>query len=106
MAGCGAAPRSPPGSLAISALRRWIRPAGGGGVARAGANPPARRVEVGPAEDPRLGLKPVRRRVWAPVGQRPIALGHHRYQWLQVVAFVQPASGETVWYLATGLSKP
>ena len=54
----------------------------------------------------RLGLKPIRRRVWAPVGQRPIALGHHRYQWLHVVAFVQPTSGETVWYLATGLSKP
>src|SRR5918995_3527435 len=66
MAGCGAAPRSPPGSLAIS----------------------------------------VRRRVWAPVGQRPIALGHHRYRWLHVVAFVQPTSGETIWYLCSGLSKP
>jgi hypothetical protein len=41
-----------------------------------------------------------------PVGQPPIALGHHRYQWLQVIAFVQPTSGETVWYLSTGLSKP
>jgi transposase len=51
-------------------------------------------------------LKPIRRRVWAPVGQRPVALGHHRYRWLHVVAFVQPTSGETVWYLATGLSKP
>jgi transposase len=48
----------------------------------------------------------VRRRVWAPSGQRPIALGPHRYQWLHVIAFVQPTSGETVWYLATGLSKP
>jgi transposase len=48
----------------------------------------------------------VRRRVWAPIGQRPTALGHHRYQWLHVIAFVQPTSGETVWYLSTGLSKP
>jgi hypothetical protein len=40
------------------------------------------------------------------VGQRPIALGHHRYQWLHVAAFVQPSSGEAVWYLCTGLSKP
>jgi transposase len=40
------------------------------------------------------------------VGQRPIALGHHRYQWLHVIAFVQPTSGETIWYLSTGLSKP
>jgi hypothetical protein len=40
------------------------------------------------------------------VGQRPIALGHHRFQWLHVVAFVQPTSGEAVWYLCSGLSKP
>jgi transposase len=40
------------------------------------------------------------------VGQRPIAVGHHRYQWLHVTAFVQPTTGETVWYLSTGLSKP
>ncbi|TDH52933.1 IS630 family transposase, partial [Dankookia rubra] len=51
-------------------------------------------------------MKPIRRRVWAPIGQRPIALGHHRYQWLHVAAFVQPTSGEAVWYLCSGLSKP
>jgi transposase len=44
--------------------------------------------------------------VWAPVGARPVALGHHRYEWLHVTAFVQPTSGEAVWYLSTGLSKP
>jgi transposase len=75
-------------------------------VARAKAAHPDRPVEVWAADEHRLGLKPIRRRVWAPMGQRPIALGHHRYQWLHVVAFVQPTSGETVWYLATGLSKP
>ena len=37
---------------------------------------------------------------------RPVALGHHRYQSLHVVAFVQPTSGEVVWFLSTGLSKP
>ena len=65
----------------------------------------------------------MRRRVWArlarrfrpaqpdgrqaegPAGQRPIALGHHRYQWLHVIAFVQPTTGEAVWFLSTGLSK-
>ncbi len=65
----------------------------------------------------------MRRRVWArlarrfrpaqpdgrqaegPIGKRPTALGHHRYQWLHVTAFVQPTTGETVWYLSTGLSK-
>ena len=44
--------------------------------------------------------------MWAPIGQRPIAVGHHRYQWLHVTAFVQPTSGEAVWFLCNGLSKP
>jgi transposase len=45
------------------------------------------------------------RRVWAPKGERPIALGHHRSKWFDVTAFTQPLSGETVWYLSTGVSK-
>lgn len=44
--------------------------------------------------------------MWAPIGQRPVALGHHRYEWLHVTAFVQPASGDAVWYLSNGISKP
>ncbi len=40
------------------------------------------------------------------MGERPVALGHHRYEWLHVTAFVQPTSGEAVWFLSTGLSKP
>ena len=43
--------------------------------------------------------------MWAPKGERPIALGHHRYKWLYVTAFTQPLSGETVGYVSTGLSK-
>ena len=54
----------------------------------------------------RIGLKPILRRVWAPKGQRPIALGHHRYKWLYVTAFVQPISGEVFWYVSNGISKP
>ena len=57
-------------------------------------------------DEHRIGLKPIRRRVWAPIGKRPIALGHHRFLWLYVIAFVQPTSGETVWYLFNGVSKP
>src|SRR5918998_1671610 len=99
-------------ALAAACARRGARAAGrlqGGleaAVARAKAAHSDRPVEVWAADEHRLGLKPVRRRVWAPMGQRPIALGHHRYQWLQVVAFVQPTSGEAVWYLCSGLSKP
>ena len=63
-------------------------------------------VEVFATDEHRIGLKPITRRVWAPRGERPVALGHHRYEWLYVTAFVQPASGETFWYLSNGVSKP
>src|SRR5260370_39821116 len=56
-------------------------------------------IEVWATDEHRLGLKPIHRRVWAPIGERPIALGHHRYEWLYVTAFVAPMSGETVWDL-------
>jgi hypothetical protein len=101
-----------PGAAATAPARGNARAAGGAekkldeAVAQAAAEHPDRPVEVWAEDEHRLGLKPVRRRVWAPVGQRPIALGHHRFQWLQVVAFVQPTSGEAVWYLCSGLSKP
>jgi transposase len=62
-------------------------------------------VELWATDEHRLGLKPVRRRVWAPVGERPTALGHHRFEWLYVTAFVAPESGETVWYLSDGIDK-
>src|SRR4051812_18225418 len=59
-------------------------------VAEARAQPPDTPVEVWATDEHRIGLKPILRRVWAPKGQRPIALGHHRYKWLYVTAFIQP----------------
>jgi Winged helix-turn helix len=53
----------------------------------------------------RIGLKPVTRRVWAPIGERPIAHGHHRFDWLYVTAFVPPAAGETFWYVSNGAAR-
>ena len=47
-------------------------------------------------DEHRIGLKPIVRGVWAPVGERPIALGHHRFEWLYVTGFVEPATGRTV----------
>ena len=70
------------------------------------AKHPERSVEVFASDEHRLGLKPVTRRVWAPIGERPIAPGHHRFDWLYVTAFVSPASGETFWYVHDGVSKP
>ena len=66
---------------------------------------PGTPVEVWATDEHRLGLKPVRRRVWAPKGVRPVALGHHRFEWLYVTAFAAPATGETVWYLSNGIDK-
>ena len=51
-------------------------------------------------------MKPILRWVWAPIGARPIALGHHRFEWLYVTAFVSPATGECFWYISNGVSKP
>jgi hypothetical protein len=52
----------------------------------------------------RSGLKPLLKRVWTLPGQRPLAPGAPRYQWRYLVAFGHPASGRTVWQLATGVS--
>src|SRR4029079_13439891 len=72
-------------------------------VAEARAQHPDKPIEVWATDEYRLGLKPIIRRVWAPKRQRPIALGHHRYKWLYVTAFVQPTSGETFWYVSNGV---
>lgn len=57
-------------------------------------------------DEHRIGLQPVVRAVWAPVGERPLAIRHPRAEWLYVTAFVQPCKGEVVWYLSNGLDKP
>jgi transposase len=74
-------------------------------VAEEAARHPGKKVEVFATDEHRLGLKPVTRRVWAPLGERPIAHGHHRFDWLYVTAFVSPATGETFWYVSNGVSK-
>ena len=75
-------------------------------AAEEAAKHPDKPVEIWATDEHRLGLKPILRRVWAPKGQRPIALGHHRYKWLYVTAFVLPTTGETFWYMSNGVSKP
>ena len=62
-------------------------------------------IETFATDEHRLGLKPILRRLWAPRGERPVAVGHHRFEWLYVTAFVSPATGESFWYLSTGVSK-
>ena len=52
-------------------------------------------------DEHRLGLRPVLRRQWAPKGQRPIAVGRHRYEWLYLHGVVHPGTGEVVWFICT-----
>jgi len=60
---------------------------------------PNHQVEVWFFDEHRVGLKPIIRKVWAPIGERPSALVHHRYEWLYVYGFVEPKTGKTLWYL-------
>jgi transposase len=102
------------GAEAASAPPRLGYSGGAGGVqkkleqavAEERAQHPDKAVEVWATDEHRIGLRPILRRVWAPKGERPIALGHHRYKWLYVTAFVHPTSGETFWYISNGVSKP
>jgi transposase len=59
---------------------------------------------MGATDEHRIGLKPLLRRVWAPRGQRPIARVRHRFAWRYLVGFVHPASGRTLFHLATSVS--
>jgi DDE superfamily endonuclease len=66
---------------------------------------PEASVEIWAMDEHRIGLKPITRRIWAPKGQRPIALGNHRYEWLYVWGFVEPETGNTVWNISNGVCK-
>lgn len=65
---------------------------------------PQAQVELWATDEHRIGLKPILRRVWTLPGQRPLAPVEPRYVWRYLVAFVHPASGRSVWHLATGVS--
>lgn len=57
------------------------------------------------AEDEhRLGLIPIQRRIWAPVGHRPLAPSDRRYQWLWVYGFIRPTTGQSWWCLLPTVS--
>lgn len=51
-------------------------------------------------------MKPILRKVWCFDGQRPIAPVEHRYEWRYLVGFVHPASGRTVFHLASTVNIP
>jgi transposase len=63
------------------------------------AHPEAEKVELWAEDEARLGLKPVIRRVWAPVGKRPIVRFKRGYEWTYLYGFVRPESGEVFWLI-------
>jgi hypothetical protein len=62
-------------------------------------HPEAKRIEIWAQDETRLGLKPVIRRVWAPVGERPTALFNRAYKWTYLYGFVHPESGDLFWMI-------
>lgn len=64
-----------------------------------GRHHPNAAVEVWAQDEARIGLVPIVRRVWAPRGQRPIARGRRRYEWVYVYGFVHPSTGRVEWLL-------
>jgi len=60
---------------------------------------PTAQIEVWSFDEHRLGLKPILRRVWTPVGERPIASVYHRYEWLYLYSYVHPQTGQTEWFI-------
>jgi hypothetical protein len=58
---------------------------------------PADQVEVWSQDEARFGLKPVLRRVWAPVGERPVGEVDERYEWLWLYAATHPRTGRVFW---------
>jgi len=60
---------------------------------------PTAKVELWCEDEQRLGLKPIVRKVWSPIGQRPSVRVHQRYEWTYLYAFAHPESGEVHWLI-------
>jgi transposase len=67
---------------------------------------PHAQIERWAVDEHRIGLKPILHKVWCFDGQRPSAPVQHRYDWRSLVGFVHPASGRTIFHLATTVSIP
>jgi hypothetical protein len=60
---------------------------------------PTAKVELWATDEHRLGLKPIIRKVWGPIGERPQAMVHQRYEWTYLYSFVRPKTGEVHWLI-------
>jgi transposase len=60
---------------------------------------PTAKVELWCTDEHRLGLKPIMRKAWSPVGERPRVRVHQRYEWTYLYAFARPNSGKVHWLI-------
>lgn len=60
---------------------------------------PTAKVELWCEDEHRLGLKPILRKVWSPVGERPLVKVHQRYEWTYLYAYARPKTGEVHWLI-------
>jgi hypothetical protein len=65
---------------------------------------PTAKVELWCEDEHRLGLKPIVRKVWSPIGERPLIEVHHRYEWTYLYAFARPNSGKVHWLILPTVS--
>ena len=65
---------------------------------------PTAKVELWCEDEHRLGLKPIIRKIWSPIGQRPQVSVHQRYKWTYLYAFARPTSGEVHWLILPTVS--
>jgi hypothetical protein len=65
---------------------------------------PTAKVELWCEDEARLGLKPIVRKIWSPIGRRPLVKVHHSLRVdlplrLRAYAFAHPKSGEVHWLI-------
>jgi len=65
---------------------------------------PTAKVQLWCEDEARLGLKPIVRKVWSPIGRRPLVKVHQRYEWTYLYAFAHPNSGEVHWLILPTVS--
>lgn len=65
---------------------------------------PQARGQAWAEDEHRIGLKPINPIIWVQKGEPPIAPVNWKYQWLWLVGFVHPASGQTYWWTVPKLN--
>ncbi len=67
---------------------------------------PLKPIEVWSFDEPRVGIKPILRKVWASIGERPSSIVYHRYEWVYFYGFVNPLTGKIQWFIIQIVGSP